>query len=165
MFTVLLAMAAAPLQPVAQTATPPVQSPVQRVDALAFLSGRWVDSSPDGDQEEYWSQPMGTSMVGHFRVVKDGSAVFYEFWAIEAEDGQLVFKMKHFHHGLVGWEEKSDMVRLTTNITAAQDVVFSKADGSLTLRYTRKGDELTSTLKRVKDGKATEDVFHLHRAE
>jgi hypothetical protein len=59
-----------------------------------------------GDEEEYWSQPMGESMVGTFRVVKDGKAVFYEFWAIEVEDGKAIFKMKHFDLGLLGWESR-----------------------------------------------------------
>jgi hypothetical protein len=103
-------------------------------------------------------------MVGTFRVVKDGGAVFYEFWAIEVEDGQVVFKMKHFNQGLIGWEEKADMVRLTTSVAGPQDVLFSKADGSVTIRYQLKGDELVSTLRRVKDGKAKEDVFHLYRS-
>jgi hypothetical protein len=133
------------------------------IQSLAFLSGRWTENSADGDEEEYWSKPMGSSMVGTFRVVKDGNAVFYEFWAIEIEDSEIVFKMKHFNKGLIGWEEKADMVRLTASVGGMQDVLFSKPDGSLSLRYQLKGDELVSTLQRVKDGKTKEDVFHLHR--
>ena len=45
-------------------------------------------------------------MVGTFRVVKDGNAVFYEFWAIEVEDCKAIFKMKHFDRGLLGWESR-----------------------------------------------------------
>jgi len=104
-------------------------------------------------------------MVGTFRVLKDGDAVFYEFWVIEVEDGRAIFKMKHFDRGLLGWEEKADMVRLTLSVRNGQDVLFSKSDGSLSLRYQRNGDELVSTLRRVKDGKTKEDVFHLHRSE
>jgi len=103
-------------------------------------------------------------MVGTFRVVKDGDAVFYEFWVIEVEGGKAIFKMKHFDRGLLGWEEKADVVRLTSTVGPGQDVVFSKPDGSLTLRYERKGDELVSTLRRVKDGNTKEDIFHLYRS-
>jgi hypothetical protein len=146
-----------------------LKSFAQKADAvlqsLAFLSGRWTSDSEEGDQEEDWSQPIGGSMVGTFRVVKDGNAVFYEFWAIEVEDGKAIFKMKHFDRGLLGWEEKADMVRLTAKVGDGQDVLFSRPDGSLTLRYERKGDELISTLRRVKDGKAKEDVFRLHRSK
>jgi hypothetical protein len=139
------------------------QAPAASIQSLAFLSGTWTEDSPDGHEEEYWSKPIGSSIVGTYRVVKDGSAVFYEFWAIESEASHLVFKMKHFNQGLVGWEEKADMVRLTTSVSGPHDVLFSNADGSLTLRYQRSGEELTSTLRRTKDGKTKEDVFHLHR--
>jgi len=132
---------------------------------LAFLSGRWTSESTEGQEEEYWSQATGRSMVGTFRVAKDGDAVFYEFWVIEVEDRKAIFKMKHFDRGLLGWEEKADMVRLTLSVRNGQDVLFSKSDGSLSLRYQRNGDELVSTLRRVKDGKTKEDVFHLHRSE
>ena len=132
---------------------------------LAFLSGRWTSDSAEGQEEEYWSQATGRSMVGTFRVLKDGDAVFYEFWVIEVEDGKAIFKMKHFDRGLLGWEEEADMVRLTLSVRNGQDVLFSKSDGSLSLRYQRNGDELVSTLRRVKDGKTKEDVFHLHRSK
>ena len=71
--------------------------------------------------------------------------------------------MKHFDRGLLGWGEKADMVLLTLSVGDEQDVLFSKSDGSLSLRYQRNGDELVSTLRRVKDRKTKEEVFHLHR--
>jgi Domain of unknown function (DUF6265) len=132
---------------------------------LAFLSGRWTSSSSEGQEEEYWSQATGKSMVGTFRALKDGDAVFYEFWVIEVEDGKAIFKMKHFDRGLHGWEEKADVVRLALSVSGEQDVSFSKPDGSLSLRYQRNGDELAATLRRVKDGKAKQDIFHLHRSK
>jgi len=98
---------------------------------LGFLSGRWTSDSAEGQEEEYWSQATGKSMVGTFRVLKDGDAVFYEFWVIEVEDGRAIFKMKHFDRSLVGWEEKADVVRLTLSVSDGQDVLFSKSDGSL----------------------------------
>jgi Domain of unknown function (DUF6265) len=137
----------------------------QALQPLAFLSGRWISDSADGLEEEYWSRAIGKSMVGTFRVVKDGDAGFYEFWAIEVEDGKAIFKMKHFDRGLVGWEEKADMVRLYASVGDGQDVLFSRPDGSLSLRYQRNGDKLVSTLRRVKDGKTKEDVFRLHRSK
>ena len=63
-------------------------------------------------------------MVGTFRVLKEGDAVFYEFWVIEVEDDKAIFKMKHFDHGLLGWEDKADMVRLTLSVSDGQDVLF-----------------------------------------
>ena len=74
---------------------------------LAFLSGRWTSDSAEGQEEEYWSQATGRSMVGTFRVLKDGDAVFYEFWVIEVEDGRAIFKMKHFESRLTWLGGKS----------------------------------------------------------
>jgi hypothetical protein len=164
-FTLLLAIplgysASAPQKP-----SQPVLTPVRQMQFLSFLSGRWVGDSVEGSQEEYWSQPMGGSMIGTFREMKDGNAVFYEFWAIEVEDGALVFKMKHFNRGLIGWEDKADMVRLSASIGGMQDVIFAKPDGSLSLRYTRKGDQLRCIVRHVKDGKTAEETFQLHRAK
>jgi hypothetical protein len=48
---------------------------------LAFLSGRWTNDSAEGQEEEYWSQATGRSMIGTFRVMRDGDAFFYEFWS------------------------------------------------------------------------------------
>jgi hypothetical protein len=132
---------------------------------LAFLSGRWTSDSTEGQEEEYWSQATGRSMVGTFRVAKNGDAVFYEFWVIEVEDRKATFKMKHFDRGLLGWEDKADMVRLNLSVNDRQDVLFSKADGSLSIRYQRSGDELVSTLRRIKDGQTKEDTFRLHRSK
>ncbi len=147
-----------PFAAFSQTADPILQP-------LAFLSGRWTSDSAEGHEEEYWSPATGKSMVGTFRVLKDGDAVFYEFWAIEVEGSKAIFKMKHFDRGLLGWEEKADMVRLVASVNDGQDVLFSNADGSLSLRYQRSGDELVSTLRRVKNGKPKEDLFHLHRSK
>ncbi len=94
---------------------------------FAFLSGRWTSDSSEAQEEEYRSPVTGRSMVGTFRVSKDGDAVFYEFCVIEVEDGR---------------EEKADMVRLNASVNNGQDVLFSNSDGSLSLRYQRTGDEL-----------------------
>jgi hypothetical protein len=59
---------------------------------LAFLSGRWTSDSAEGQEEEYWSQATGRSMVGTFRLVQDGDAVFYEFWVIEVEGGRTILR-------------------------------------------------------------------------
>ena len=66
--TLLAALCAIPLKS--------LETPRVSIQALAFLSGRWTEESADGVGEEYWSQPMGSSMVGTYRVVKDGNAVF-----------------------------------------------------------------------------------------
>jgi hypothetical protein len=39
---------------------------------LAFLTGRWVSQERTEVQEENWSQVIGNSMAGSFRIVQSG---------------------------------------------------------------------------------------------
>jgi hypothetical protein len=141
------------------------QTIVNSLQPLTFLTGHWTSNADGEFQEEYWSPVQGGSMVGTFRVVRLGKPVFYEFWVIEVEDGKPVYKLKHFNGGLKGWEEKDDLVRLPVRELDSTHVVFANGDGTLSLRYERKGTELTATLRHIKDGKPSDEVFLLHRAD
>jgi hypothetical protein len=127
----LCALAITPLKILAQSVSPALQP-------LAFLSGRWMSESEGHFEEEYWSKAIGNSMVGTFRVIKSGDSIFYEFWAIEVEDGKVIFKMKHFNHGLLGWEEKNDVIRLVMTVKGERNIVFTSSDNSLSLRMNEK---------------------------
>jgi len=141
------------------------QVPVKPLQPLSFLTGHWTSNADGEFQEEYWSPVNGDSMVGTFRVVRLGKPVFYEFWVIEVEDGKPVYKLKHFDRGLKGWEERNDFVRLPVRELDSTHVVFANEDRTLSLRYERKGAELTATLRHTKEGKSSEEVFRLHRAD
>jgi hypothetical protein len=141
------------------------QAPVNSLQLLSFLTGHWTSNADGEFQEEYWSPVQGGSMVGTFRVVRAGKPVFYEFWVIEVEDSKPVYKLKHFNGGLKGWEEKNDLVRLPVRELDSTHVVFANEDRTLSLRYERKGAELTATLRHIKEGKASDEVFLLHRAD
>ena len=141
------------------------QAPVNPLQPLSFLTGRWTSNADGEFQEEYWSPVQDGSMVGTFRVVRLGKPVFYEFWAVEVEDGKPVYKLKHFNGGLKVWEEKDDLVRLPVRELDSTHVVFANEDGTLSLRYDRKGTELTATLRHIKDGKSSDEVFLLRRTD
>jgi hypothetical protein len=128
-----------------------------RLAPLTFLSGHWTSTT----EEEYWSSPIGESMVGTYRVLKEEAPVFYEFWAIEIENGEPVYKMKHFNANLQGWEPKDESVRLPMTEHETNSVTFS--NGKITLHYERHGAMLFSTLTRIKNGKEVKDEFRLRR--
>ena len=134
------------------------------LDALVFLTGRWVSKDGAEMQEENWSPANGNSIIGSFRVVQEGKPVFYEFWAVELEEGKPVLKLKHFNSGLVGWEEKSVSTKMPLTAHAENDAVFAEADGSVSLHYHRMGDTLTCTVHHVRDGKSSDEVFKLTKA-
>jgi len=139
------------------------QPPVPALRPLTFLSGRWVSQKGAEVQEENWSPVSGDSMIGSFRVVQEGKAVFYEFWAVEVEDHRPVLKLKHFGANLAGWEEKNVSTRMPLISTAEGDAVFAEADGSVSLHYHRTVDTLTCTVHHVRDGKASDETFSLNR--
>ncbi len=143
------------------------QTPVAaQLTPLTFLAGHWTGEEGGSHSDEIWSDPAGSSIIGMYREVEQGKPVFYEFWAIELEGSTPIFKMKHFNAGMIGWENKEEMVRLPVTASSPTSVTFAREDGHLTIRYALEDPtHLTSTLERIdKEGKHHSDVFHFHRA-
>ena len=116
---------------------------------VAFLEGIWRGSLSGGVIEEQWSGPEGDNMMGMFRYVKDGKVTFYEMQVIELGDAGPVLRIKHYHPGLRGWEEKDESVTFGLQEVADQKAVFLEDDGSQTLTYEVIDDRLTIELARV----------------
>ena len=81
-----------------------------RVADLVWLAGRWTGEGLGGRGEEAWSEPDAGSMVGYFRLVKDGKPVFYEIMTLLEADGSIELRLKHVNPDMTGWEEKNDFV-------------------------------------------------------
>ena len=81
-----------------------------KVADLAWLSGRWTGEGLGGRVEEAWSEPDSGSMVGYFRLVKDGKPVFYEIMTLLEADGSVEMRLKHVNPDMTGWEEKNNYV-------------------------------------------------------
>jgi len=77
-----------------------------RVDDAAWLAGRWVGEGLGGQIEETWAPPVAGQMVGHFRLVRNGAPAIYEISLMDASNGALRMRVKHFNPDFVGWEEK-----------------------------------------------------------
>ncbi len=96
-------------------------TPKWTVDNLKFISGKWVGSTQWGEMEEYWSQPMGNTMMCSYMCVNKGKVVFYEFIVIENGDSVPVMKLRHFNPGSIAWEDKENpnlypLIKLETNL-------------------------------------------------
>jgi hypothetical protein len=136
--------------------------PVRQLKDLSFLSGKWVTTSQWGDMEEYWSQPMGNSMMCVYRCVKDGKVIFYEFIVIEQEATGPVMKLRHFSPGSVAWEEKDKPYEYPLTFLEADRARFERPDKKTALTFYRlSNNKLNVILERQdKDGKWVEDVFN-----
>lgn len=94
----------------AQAAPPPKSLPKLPESAAAhadlkpleFMVGRWIAVNPNGTvNEEHWTAPRGSSMVGTFRQVRrDGKPAFVEVSMISVEKDGLRLRLRHLHGGL-----------------------------------------------------------------
>ena len=96
------------------------QSPKADLSAVKWLAGHWRGQAFGGFIEEVWSPEMGGSMMGAFKLVVNNQVQFYEIETISEQEGTLIFRLKHFHRDLNGWEEKDEtidfkLVKVTEN--------------------------------------------------
>jgi hypothetical protein len=129
---------------------------------LAFMAGTWVQKSSWGDLEEFWSQPNGESLMGAFRCIQDGKAVFYEFMAIELDQNLPVLKLRHYNPGSIGWEEKDKPLLFPLTTLEPNLAVFQMADGSVKLTYQLVAKTKLNVILEEKEagGKIKKDSFN-----
>lgn len=137
------------------------KSPPATLDQVAWLAGHWVGEGLGGFSEELWSPPAGGAMMGNYRLLKDGTPVFYEFLLLAEENGSLILKLKHFNPDLTGWEEKADFVDFPL-VAIEGDVIHF--DG---LTYERQPDgsmRVYLLLRNRETGAVREELFTMRRA-
>jgi hypothetical protein len=134
-------------------------SPPATLSSLAWLQGHWVGEGLGGVSEELWSPAAGGTMMGMYRLLKDGKPVFYEFLMLVEENGTVAMKLKHFNPDFTGWEEKTGFV--TFKLVAVEDRAVH-FDG---LSFLRDADDSLRIylLLKDKDGKVREELFKMRR--
>jgi hypothetical protein len=90
------------------------------------MAGRWIGEHDADRIEEVWSDPHAGMMLGMFRWHQDGAPRFYELLTLEPEGDRLIFRIKHFAPGLVGWEEKDRAVTLDLVSLREGEAIFLK---------------------------------------
>lgn len=131
-----------------------------RVADLAWLEGRWSGEGLGGRIEEAWSAPDGGTMVGYFRLVKDGKPVFYEILTLLEADGGVEMRLKHVNPDMTGWEEKDGFVTFKLVKHDATGAYFSG------LTFRRTGPETMDgflALRNRADGTVREEKFTYRR--
>lgn len=128
-------------------ASPDATSPLA---PLAWFSGTWVGGEAGTHIEESWSEPLGPSMVGSFRMLKGGAPQFYELMTIEREGEQTLLRLKHFGPKLVAWEEQEEaptyrLIAATGSVALFENVGTDKVRR---IRYERDGNSLVISLER-----------------
>jgi hypothetical protein len=141
--------------------SPDQKSPAATIADMEWYAGRWTGSGLGGSIEEVWSPPREGTMMGMYRMIKDGKPVFYELLLITEENGSLAIKLKHFHADLRGWEERDASVRFP---------LVAKRDGRIYfdgMTFERIGADRVKVYLAVehKDGKVREETFEYSRTQ
>ena len=110
------------------------------VDEVSWMAGRWVGEHDADRIEEWWSEPHAGMMLGMFRWHRDGEPRFYELMSMEPDGRHLVFRIKHFAPGLVGWEEKDAAVTLDLVQVTDGEAAFLKRGEERWMVYQRQAD-------------------------
>ncbi|MEQ8768165.1 MAG: DUF6265 family protein [Planctomycetota bacterium] len=162
--TLFLSLAA--FLPSAQEASPEVPKASEKLQALAWLEGRWIAEMGDAFLEEVWTPPSGDSMICAFKWTQEGKVSLYELVSIEDRGGEVKMLLRHFNAGLQGWksEVNGPMVFPLKSIEG-QEAVFERQDGETKQRivYRLEGDVLRAQV--VKDDGSEDLRFEFHRAK
>lgn len=166
----LLALAVVSASCVLAPARPAMAQAAPTIADLDWLAGAWA-LERDGDcLEEWWSAPVGNSMVGHFRWIRDGKLWMTELLSITEQSGEVVFRLRHFSAEMRPWEAEDDglVYRLTDSDSAAGRAAFTNLEPRAG-RPTRfifqalGGDSLLVRLQGEEDGRATTQDFRYGR--
>jgi uncharacterized protein DUF6265 len=133
--------------------------PAATIADMAWYAGRWTGTGLGGWTEEIWSPPRDGTMMGMYRMVKDGKPIFYELLLIAEENGSLAIKLKHFHADLRGWEERDASLRFP---------LVAKRDGRIYfdgMTFERVGTDRVKVYLAIehKDGSVREEIFEYSR--
>lgn len=137
----------------------PAAAPKARIADVAWMAGTWTAPAFGGTAQEVWAPPLGDSMVGSYKIVRDGETTMYELFALVEDEGSLTIRLKHFNADLSGWEDVAEYVSFPLVRLEATAAYF---DG-LTYRLTEDGTLLTH-LALTRDGQDEEVEFRYRPA-
>lgn len=135
---------------------------------LDWLAGAWVSDRPGERLEEWWSPPVGNSMVGHFRWIRSGDLWITELLSITKEAGEVVFRLRHFSAEMRPWEAPGDgfVYRLTNHAPGRASFTIAEPRAGRPTRFTYEalpGDSLLVRLEGEEGGGPTTQDFRYGR--
>ncbi|MEM7559887.1 MAG: DUF6265 family protein [Planctomycetota bacterium] len=135
-------------------------SPEQLLQKCAWIAGSWSGEALGGQFEETWNRPSGPSMMGMFKLVREGKVSFYELLTIVPKEDSLVLRLKHFDGALKGWEEKDESQEFPFVSADRKEIRFK---GLVFKRISRNEMQI---VVQTKSGDETQElVFNCKRAQ
>ncbi len=100
-------------------------SPKASIEEVAWIQGHWIGKAFGGTVEELWSPPMGSSMMGSFKLILNGEIEFYELITLSEEENSLVLRLRHFDSDLTAWEDMNEPMEFPLAKIEKDRVLFS----------------------------------------
>lgn len=105
-------LAAQSLDPIIMEWPESSEPPKHQIEELSWIAGHWRGEAFGGVLDEVWLPPFGESMLGTFKLVKEGKDDFMEILTIsETEAGSLELRLRHFNRDLTAWEAKDEVLQ------------------------------------------------------
>ena len=132
-----------------------------RPDDLGWLAGAWRGRRGSDPVEEHWSAPAAGTLMGMFRWRKEDRVSLFEFMTIEPDEDRLLLRIKHFHPGLTGWEEKDEAAEMVLVQSGPRRAAFMQLHkpNPFWLVYVREDDRTLVTYF-VREGKMPAEDEH-----
>ena len=110
-----------------------------KITELSWLAGYYTGTGFGGNCDELWSPVLDNSMHGIFRYASNDSVQFSEYMIMEASEGTLNLKLKHFGRDLSPWEEKDiwttfELIKIEGTIAYFNGITYAKNNDVLTIK-------------------------------
>lgn len=129
------------------------------IQDLAWLEGSWQGVGLGGVCEEIWEKPNDDTMMGMFKMMKEGKPVFYEFFILFENQDCIELRLKHFNPDFEGWEAREEYVTFKLIDLEGQKAVF---DG---LTFEKIGDNELQVFVDIEygEGNVVEELFKFEK--
>ncbi len=136
-----------------------IETDMAEITDFGWMAGTWKGSEGSKTYEEHWTTPLGGSLVGMFRQVKDGNLAFSEHMSIEKEGEELVMKIRHFGPGMDAWEENEAPMTADLKSFEGTKAVWDIRGEEKLLVYVRHSDQLEVRVDDLDGGKFLQFLF------
>ena len=136
------------------------------VDQLSWVAGPWRGTLNDRTIEQHWMTPLGGSLVGMYRSIRDNRVTLYEILAMEQQGDEVFLRIKHFAPGagLVSQEAKDQSAdHVLVKLEDRTAVFQGRAGGNRVTFNSPDQDTLNITVERQREGKAVATEFKYKR--